>query len=216
MYNKPEIQTNVVRPKMFTKFNDEELRILPAENESRLNSAVKEVENFILQNNGKGLSDAEKDYLYAGAKSLWENYVTILRDTKLTLFLNSDQFDYFSKILMEEIEYDVNTIHFGIELTDTLGTWLKRELEGNVQVSSYDADPVSFNYINHLISTVKVKGLTQESYLFAQVLRKVSEIMKIVNFYDSHAKSLSKDIQEWVAAFEEPTVQDSNYSYSNF
>jgi len=203
MYQKPEIQTNVVKPKMFTNFNNEEFRILSLEMENELDNAVKDVLTFMTYNMGVGKSEEEKDYLYAEAKKLWENYVRVFRDTKFTLYLNSEQFDYFTKILKEEIEYDVNTIFFGVDLTNTLGSWVKQVIESEVEISSYQTDPVSFNYIDHLISTVKVKGLTEESYLFAQVLRKIKEIMKVINFYDGHAKNLSKDIQEWVSKFEQ-------------
>jgi len=203
MYQKPEIQTNVVKPKMFTNFNNEEFRILSLEMENELDNAVKDVLTFMTYNMGVGKSEEEKDYLYIEAKKLWENYVRVFRDTKLTLYLNPEQFDYFTKILKEEIEYDVNTIFFGIDLTNTLGSWVKQVIESEVEISSYQTDPVSFNYIDHLISTVKVKGLTEESYLFGQVLRKIKEIMKVINFYDGHAKNLSKDIQEWVSKFEQ-------------
>jgi len=203
MYQKPEIQTIVVKPKMFTTFNNEEFRILSPEMENELDKAVKDLVTFMTYNMGIGKSEEEKDYLYIEAKKLWENYVRVLRDTKLTLYLNPEQFDYFTKILKEEIEYDVNTIFFGIDLTNTLGTWVKQVIESEVEISSYQTDPVSFNYIDHLISTVKVKGLTEESYLFGQVLRKTKEIMKVINFYDGHAKNLSKDIQEWVSNFEQ-------------
>jgi hypothetical protein len=201
---------------MSTKFNEEEFRILSEVTEESLDSAVKNVENFISYNDGKGHTDQEKDYLYGEAKRLWENYVKVLRDTKFTLYLNTQQFDYFSKILREDIEYDINTIFFGIELTNTLGTWFKQNIESDVELSSYESDPVSFNYINHLISTIKIKGLTDEAYLFSQVLKKVNEIMKVVNFYDNHAKSLSKDIQEWVANFEESNESVPTYNFQNF
>ena len=33
----------------------------------------------------------------------------------------------------------------------------------------------------------------------------VGEISKIVSYYDTHAKALSKGIQDWVSSFDEPT-----------
>jgi hypothetical protein len=219
MYNKPEIQTQVVKPKMFTKFGEEEFRILDVSNEASLDSAVKNIENFITFNEGRGKSELEKDTLYANAKQLWGNYVEALRTSKFKFYLNEAQFDYFTKILTEDMEYDSNTIFFGIELTDTLGNWAKQELEAkDDSVRIYETDPVSVNYMNHLIATVKIKGLGEEAYLFAQVFRKITEIMKVVNFYDAHAKSLSKEVQDWVANFEDANPQDSNqpYSYNNF
>lgn len=209
MYNKPEIETQVVKPKMLTKFDETEYRILSESDESSLDQAVKDIENYIAFNHGFGKLELEKDNLYAEAKKMWSKYVDTFRKIQVRFYLNQKQFDYFTQMLRDKIEYDVNTIFFAIELTDTLGNWaIQNDEVGDKQVKSYDTDPVSANYLYHLISTVKVKGLSEESYLFSQVLRKIHEAVKIVNFYDNHAKSLSKDIQDWVASFE---PQQPNY-----
>lgn len=213
MYNKPEIETQVVKPKMFTTFEEKEYRILDEKDEANLDQAVKDIENYIAFNHGLGKSEYEKDNFYSEAKKLWSNYVEIFRNVKVKFYLNQDQFDYFAEMLRDKIEYDVNTIFFAIELTDTLGSWATQNEESDKKVvRSYDTEPVSANYLYHLISTVKVKGLTKESYLFSQVLKKIYEVVKIVNFYDNHAKTLSKDIQDWVASFE---PQQPNYGQFN-
>lgn len=202
MYNKPEIETQVIKPKMVTKFEDKEFRILDEQIEKDMDQAVKDIENYISFNHGLGKSEKDKDELYLNAKKLWENYVSIFKKVSLKFYLNEDQFQYFTEMLRDKIEYDVNTIFFAIDLTDTLGKWITQESKGKKGVKSYDIDPVSANYLFHLISTVKVKGLTEEAYLFSQVLKKIHEVIKIVNFYDNHAKTLSKEIQDWVASFE--------------
>jgi len=217
MYQKPEIETQVVKPKMLTTFEDKEYRILSEELESSLDNAVKDLENFMAFNHGLGKSEIEKDELYTKSKELWSKYVEIFRSTNLNFYLNSNQFEYFSEMLRDKIEYDINTIFFAIELTNTLGKWVTQEgTKGKKEVKSYETDPVSANYIYHLISTVKVKGLTDEAYLFSQVLKKVHEIVKIVNFYDNHAKSLSKDIQSWVASFEPQQPDYGQFNQNDF
>jgi hypothetical protein len=213
MYKKPEIETQVVKPKMTTKFDDKDYRFMSEESENELDTAVKNLENFMAFNHGLGKSETEKDKLYSQAKELWEVYVGHFRKTSLKFYLDKKQFDYFTEILRDKIEYDVNTIFFAIELTDTLGKWITdKSSKGSKEVKSYDIDPVSANYLYHLVSTVKVKGLTEEAYLFSQVLKKIHEVIKVVNFYDSHAKTLSKDIQDWVASFE---PQQPNYNQFN-
>lgn len=217
MYQKPEIETQVVKPKMTTKFEETDYRFISEEHEQSLDSSVKELENFMAFNHGMGKSEAEKDELYTNAKKLWEVYVGHFRKTVLKFYLNKNQFDYFTEMLRDKIEYDVNTIFFAIELTDTLGKWVTdKSTKGDNEVKSYDIDPVSANYLYHLISTVKVKGLTEEAYLFSQVLKKIHEVMKVVNFYDNHAKSLSKDIQEWVASFEPQQPNYGQFAQPNF
>lgn len=216
MYKKPEIETQVVKPKMTTKFEEKEFRFITEENENSLDNAVKELENFMAFNHGLGKSETEKDELYSKAKGLWEVYVEAFRLTKMKFFLNADQYEYFTVMLRDKIEYDVNTIFFGIELTDTLGDWVINKGEKiTKEVKSYEIDPVSANYLYHLISTVKVKGLTEEAYLFSQVLKKTHELIKVVNFYDNHAKSLSKDVQDWVASFEPQQPNYGQFSQQN-
>jgi len=216
MYKKPEIETQVVKPKMTTKFEEKEFRFITEENEQSLDTAVKELENFMAFNHGLGKSETEKDELYSKAKGLWEVYVEVFRLTKMKFFLNADQYEYFTIMLRDKIEYDVNTIFFGIELTDTLGDWVINKGEKiTKEVKSYEIDPVSANYLYHLISTVKVKGLTEEAYLFSQVLKKTHELIKVVNFYDNHAKSLSKDVQDWVASFEPQQPNYGQFSQQN-
>ena len=214
MYKKPEIETQVVKPKMTTKFEDKEYRFMSEENEKNLDDAVKSLENFMAFNHGLGKSEVEKDDLYVQAKELWEVYVSHFRKTTMKFYLNKNQFEYFTEMLRDKIEYDVNTIFFAIELTDTLGKWITdKGTKGSKEVKRYEIDPVSANYLYHLISTVKVKGLTEEAYLFSQVLKKIHEVIKVVNFYDNHAKTLSKDIQDWVASFE---PQQPNFAGSGF
>ncbi|NBP59033.1 hypothetical protein EBU71_21290, partial [bacterium] len=54
----------------------------------------------------------------------------------------------------------------------------------------------------------KVKGLQHGSYRFAEILRKIGAISKIIAYYDTAAKNLSKDIQNWVASFEDGIAID--------
>jgi hypothetical protein len=217
MYQKPEIETQVVKPKLTTKFEEKEYRFISEENEKNLDNAVKDLENFMAFNHGLGKSETEKDELYLKAKSLWEVYVNHFRSTTMKFFLSESQFEYFTEILRDKIEYDINTIFFGIELTDTLGKWVtESSSKKSKEVKSYDIDPVSANYLYHLISTVKVKGLTEEAYLFSQVLRKIHEVIKVVNFYDNHAKTLSKEIQDWVASFEPQQPSYGQFGQPNF
>jgi hypothetical protein len=215
MYNKPEIETQVVKPKMTSIFEEKDYRIISEEQENSLDSSVKNIEHYIAFNHGMGKSEEEKDRYYAEAKNLWEQYVKVFKQTTFKFHLNEKQFEYFTEMLRDKIEYDVNTIFFAIELTDTLGSWIIQSEDGK-GVKSYDIDPVSANYLYHLISTVKVKGLTEEAYLFSQVLKKIHEVMKIVNFYDTHAKTLSKDIQDWVASFEPQQPSYGQYPQPNF
>jgi hypothetical protein len=73
-------------------------------------------------------------------------------------------------------------------------------------INKLEAIPVNateITYIYHLISPHKVKGLSKNAYYFAQVLRRIGNISKIFNYYDTAGKNLSTEIQNWATAFED-------------
>lgn len=198
-----QIETNVVKPKL-SIFNKEiEYRLISTQDETKLDEKILEIEKFMANNNGFGQDDKFKDELYAKGKSLWNQYAEILRDTNYTFYLNRKQYNYITSLLKDKLEYDVNTVFLAIELTDMLGEWLMSEKhKDDDDFKNFTADATNITYMYHLIAKHKVKGLTRDTYLFAEILRKIGDISKILNFYDTAAKNLSKEIQEWVASFE--------------
>ena len=76
------------------------------------------------------------------------------------------------------------------------------------ELVAFPVNATEITYIYHLISKHKVKGLSKDSYTFSQVLMRIGSISKLFNYYDSYAKSLSTDIQNWVSSFEEGVILD--------
>jgi len=77
------------------------------------------------------------------------------------------------------------------------------------ELIAFPVNATEITYIYHLISKHKVKGLTKDSYTFSKVLMRIGTISKLFNYYDSYAKSLSTDIQDWVSSFEEAVIAES-------
>lgn len=203
MENKPQVETNVVKPSLTIFENETEYRLISLESETSLDSAIDKIEQFIKSNNGTGKTEDEKDMLYYDAKQLWNQYAAILRDVEFTFYLNRKQYQYLTELLRDKLEYDVNTIFLAIELTDMLGQWITEgSAKDDITIKGYKSDATEITYIYHLIAKHKVKGLSNSSYMFAQVLRKIGEISKVINYYDTSAKNLSTDIQKWVASWE--------------
>lgn len=200
---KQTIETNVVKPKLSIFVNEIEYRIITTETESQLDSGIADIEKFMANNHGFGETDAVKDVLYADAKTLWNKYAATLRDASFTFYLNRDEYRFLTNLLKDKLEYDVNTVFLAIELTNMLGDWVKSEKHKNDdEVKGFIVDATEITYIYHLIAKHKIKGLTKDTYTFAYTLRKIGDISKIISYYDTAAKNLSKEIQEWVANFE--------------
>jgi hypothetical protein len=157
-------------------------------------------------NDGKEKSDEEKDSLYKEAQNLWKEYTGSLKDAKYNFHLNRPQWKFLTDLILSKLEYDVNTVFFAIELTDLLGTMRDVKYTNDKELIAFPVNATEITYIYHLISKHKVKGLTKDSYLFSEVLVRIGSISKVFNYYDTYAKNLSTDIQNWVTAFEEGVI----------
>ncbi len=198
-----QIETNVVKPKLSIFSQEVEYRLISTETEYQLDAKIKDIETFMANNHGLNQSDEYKDQLYFQGRELWNKYASVLRDVKYTFYLNRKQYMFLTSLLRDKLEYDVNTIFLAIELTNMLGTWIKADKHDNDdEIKGYVSDATEVTYMYHLIAKHTVKGLTKDTYTFAEILKKIGDISKIINYYDTSAKNLSKEIQEWVASFE--------------
>jgi hypothetical protein len=208
---KQALETNVIKPKCSFYFGTSEYRLISSEDEKNLDSKIDIISTFMANNNGFGQSEETKDDLYARSKELWRQYAAALRDTKYTFWMNRKQFQFITDLILRKLEYDVNTVFFAIELRNMLGSWKKESTnKDDESFKEYTADATEITYLYHLIAKYKIKGLTDEAFLFADVLRKIGDISKIINYYDTAAKNLSKEIQEWVASFEPEEKKPEN------
>lgn len=198
-----KIETNVIKPEIKFLLNDVEYLLVDNSTESNLDSKIKAIEDHMSLNAGKGKPDEEKDRLYKVAQELWVEYSSALKTANYNFYLNRSQHKFLTNLLLTKLELDVNTVFFAIELTDMLGGMRDAKFTNDIDIISFPVNTTEITYIYHLISKHKINGLTRDAYTFAQILRKIGEISKIFNYYDASSKSLSTEVQDWVAAFED-------------
>ena len=208
---KPVLENNVIKPSLTMTFNETEYRLLPTADEEALDTTIEGIETFIASNDGKGKSEEEKDQLYTTAKEIWGDLAQLLKNTKYTFYLNRKQYHFLKDLLEEKLEYDVNTVFVAIELYNMLGQWKESGAKqtNDKDIKGYTADATEITYIYHLIAKHKVKGLGTSTFLFTEILRKIGDLSKIISYYDNKAKSLSKEIQDWVVTFDEGVTAES-------
>ena len=202
------IETNVVKPEIKFFENETENLVITNTYESALDNSIKSIEDFISTNDGKGKTDEEKDQFYKSAQELWKSYALNLKEAKYNFHLNRTQWKFVTDLILSKLEYDTNTVFFAIELTDLLGSMRKTNYTNDTELIAFPVNATEITYIYHLISQHKVKGLTKDAYTFADVLRRIGNISKVFNYYDTYGKNLSTEIQDWVASFEEGVYRE--------
>jgi hypothetical protein len=203
-----KIETNVVKPKTSFFQNEVDNIILDINQEKILDEKLNDIESFMKNNEGKGKSEEEKDELYKNAQELWKSYATSLKETKYNFLLNKNQYNFLTTLILSKLEYDVNTVFLAIELTSLLGSMKSVKFKNDEELINFKVNATEITYIYHLISNHKVKGLTKDAYTFSQVLIRIGEISKLLNYYDVAGKNLSSEIQDWVALFEDGVVKE--------
>lgn len=204
-----KIETNVIKPEVSFFENELTNPLLSTEEETKMDQAILAIENYMQQNSGEGKTEVEKDELYKGAQIMWKEYTNILRVVKYNFFLNRTQWKFLTDLILTKLEYDVNTVFFAIELTNLLASMKDTKFTDDNQLTAFSVDATEITYIYHLISKHKVKGLSKDSYTFANILKRIGDISKVFNYYDTAAKNLTGEIQNWVAAFEEGVTIES-------
>ena len=203
-----KIETNVIKPQINFTENLIDYILITEEAEKELDIKSQDITNFIDSNDGKGKSDEEKDTLYAQAQEIWTSYKDLLQETKYNFNLNRSQWKFITDLILSKVEYDVNTVFLGLELIDLFEGMKGTKFVNDYELKTFEVNATEVTYIYHLISTHKIKGLTKDAQTFSQILRKIGDISKVFNYYETLGKNLSGDVQDWVAAFEEGVTRE--------
>ena len=76
------------------------------------------------------------------------------------------------------------------------------------QLHPFVVTATQVTYLYHLINKHKIKGLGKEVFYFVEILTRIGQISKLINYYDIAVKGFSSSIQQWVAGFESPEESD--------
>ena len=201
--SKEKLDTHVIKPQVVLYVGEQEQRLISLADEQELDSKIEEIELFIANNDGVDKSEEVKDTLYGTAIDIWKDYAQHVKNVKFTFYLNRKQYNFITELLLKKIEYDVDTVFLGINLTNMLGQWKNVGAHANdTDVNSYEANGTEITYIYHLIAKFKPKGLDNSAYRFAEILTKIGEVSKVIKYYDTNAQNLTSAITKWVASFD--------------
>lgn len=210
-----KIETNTVKPDLSFQDNNLMYSIIDKTEEERLDSKIKDIQEYMSSNYGQKKNEEEKDELYKEAQRLWHLFVENLKEAKYNFHLNKSEHKFLTDLILSKLEYDVNTVFFAIELTNLLGGMKDVKFTTEKDLVSFPVNATEITYIYHLISKHKVKGLTKDAYTFSKILIKIGNISKIFNYYETSSKNLSKDIQDWILTFEEGVSSDKDFINAN-
>ena len=200
-------QIKAIKPNTSFELDGVKYITLNDDAEKALDKSYSDIIKFMSSNEGKNKSEEVKDELYAQAKGLCDVFKTTLDATKYNFNLNRTQLKFLSDLILNKLEYDTTTVFVAIELNNIFIEMNKAKFSGE-ETQSFSVTATEITYIYHLISSYKIKGLCKDAFTFTEVLRKIGDISKLVNYYDNQSKNLGADVQDWVALFDENVTSD--------
>jgi len=202
-----KFESVVEKPITSLTIGGNQYRLIKEEDENWMTEKIMEIEEFMSNNDGKGKSDEEKDELYRKSQEMWfplGGPDGRLNNVKYGLILNRDEYRLLTELLRDKMEYDINTLFFAIELTSFLGKTLENNRYANdVDPIVFDISATDMTYLYTVISQHKCKGLSKKTYTFANIIRRIGDISKVINHFDNATKDLAANIQTWVACFDD-------------
>ncbi len=213
MSTKNAYENNVEKPNCsFTEY-EQTFRIIPLEDEIAIDEHLIKIQNYINNNHGFGQAEGQKDILYIEAQQLYKNLATKFKSIDYTLFLNRKEYTYLTTLINTKLEMDVDTLYYALELVGCLEGWKsnKEKYSSDNELHSYNMNPTDVIYLDHLLSKNKVVGLTNDTYIFINILRKIIFISKYIRYVDSEIKYYQTEIQDWVATFDGVLIEGKPY-----
>jgi hypothetical protein len=197
-----KIEASTIKPSVSFLVRDREHRLINLEDEVRLDNHIESIRNYMKTTNGWGKSEEQKDVDYAFVQGMWKSYRQDLQVTTFNFFLNRPQYNLLTDILLKKLEYDVDNIFIAMDLTALLRSMSDTKYNNDEEVKFFNATATETTFMYHLIKNYKVKGLTKDAFTFADIIRRIADISKVVSYYDSHAKSITEEINNWVLSLD--------------
>jgi len=198
-----KIETSTIKPSIDFLMNETNYRLINLEDEVKLDNHLFTLRNYLSTTNGIGKTDEQKDMDYAFAQTMWKSYRSDLQATTFNFYLNRAQYTLLTDILLKKLEYDVDSLFIAIDLTDLMKQMSGSKYQNDDELKFFKATATETTFIYHLIKNYKVKGLTKEAFVFAEIVKRIADISKIVSYYDSHAKNISEELPKWALSLDD-------------
>jgi len=168
--------------------------LLSDESKSAIEEKDAEIKKYLTE---VVLTDENRDTAVDAAIELWNQYKDLVKNGYCYFTLNNLEIRTVDKKLHVSVEYDTETLFYGLHLKkffiDTLP---------NAKGDDFFTHDIKITFSNaialyHVLSTIRVKGLNKDNYAFAHMLYKLSEISKVYQHYDAASTRLNQSIGQW-------------------
>jgi hypothetical protein len=151
----------------------------------------------------------EREKQYGEYRELIQKYGSSLGEVKYNLSLNKEEYMFLKALILNGLTYDRQNLFIGLLIrdeffntVDTESSYNRTSLFKNNNTEIFSLNITEITRISHLTGLHTIKGLDKKADLYADIIRKIGEISKIFEVYNSRGQDLSERGGNWLQGFE--------------
>ena len=181
--------------------------ILTTTDKENLDNIIKEIETLYDSPISPDLT--ERNAQYETYKNLITKYSKTLADIKYNFIISKKEYLFMKSLIIDKISYDRQNIFVGLLVRDTFfyrydtnKSSTKTALFSEKDIELFKMDITEITRISHLSGLQEIKGLYEKADIFANITKKIGDISKIFDIYNSKGKDLSEEGGNWIQQFD--------------
>jgi len=188
-----------------SKILDENI-VLNKEDRDGIENLIKQMHELIKDAPSKEKQIKEKQY--SDYTELISTYNTSLSNLKFNFILDRDEYLYLKNLILHKISYNRENIFLGLLIKDNFFNHYDSDKSYNktslfkTNSETFKLTIVELTRISHISNLVEIKGLDKEAELYSSIVRKIGDISKAIDYFDTLGAMTTEKGTNWILMFD--------------
>jgi hypothetical protein len=152
----------------------------------------------------------EREKQYGEYRELIQSYGKFLGELKYNLTLANDEYLFLKSLILHGLNYDRQNLFVGLLIRDEFFYVVDSEKSHNktslykngVDEQTFNLNITEITRISHLSGLFEIKGLDKKADIYASIVKKIGDISKVFEVYNTRGQDLSERGGNWLQGFE--------------
>lgn len=179
-----------------------EVIVIASEDAEKSDELLNKIDEFIKANKDvTSMDESTRNQKYGELKAIWQELSEHINNIGFFFNINKKEYDFIKQYVLGKCIYDHQSVFMGHQLKDDFFRRAETYMKNGETIKITCNESV---LLHHLISTggLEVKGLTEKSYNFRNVIMAIGEVNKYYNQLDIASKRAGEEINDWVTGLE--------------
>lgn len=194
-----------------SKVLDENI-VLNKEDRDIIENLIKQIHELIKDAPSKENQIKEKQY--SDYKELITAYNISLNELKFNFILDREEYLYLKNLILHKLSYNRENIFLGLLIKDNFFNHYDSDKSYNktnlfkTNTETFKLTIVELTRISHISNLVEIKGLDKEAELYSSIVRKIGDISKAIDYFDTIGAITTEKGSNWISMFDNNKTEE--------